>query len=202
MTFSPALSLGIASLDEYLDIGLLDAPSANELLERLRAAASSGLRFVAARKLAPGEPSVSALVTGARYVVAFAQQTLAPLGGKAWLAERVREFNEVSERSVLRDVKGIGRRIDLKSYVSKLRVGDDACLDELERVGLVGQLVPLEVTMRIGQDGSARMVELVEGVLQVRDFPYQALRAALLAGERSPLDAPAVRASEAHSATL
>ena len=40
MSFGPALSLGVASLDEYADVKLLDPPPERELLERLEAHAS------------------------------------------------------------------------------------------------------------------------------------------------------------------
>src|SRR3954465_7953652 len=43
MSFGPALSLGVASLDEYLDVLLIDAPAAAELLARLNRAASGGI---------------------------------------------------------------------------------------------------------------------------------------------------------------
>ena len=65
LALGPALSLGVASLDEYVDVSLIDPPSPDLLLERLNAAAPGGLRFTAAQRLAPKTPSISAGIIGA-----------------------------------------------------------------------------------------------------------------------------------------
>ncbi|MGC4090516.1 MAG: TIGR03936 family radical SAM-associated protein [Polyangiaceae bacterium] len=193
MTFSPALSLGVASLDEYLDIGLLDPPEPDELLARLSRAASGGLRFVAAVPLEAKDPSVSALVDSGRYVIAFADSTLGELGGVAGLSQRVEEFLAKTECPVRRDVDGIGRMVDVRRFTQSANLGGLDAEQTLLEAGLLGALVPLEVTMRITQNGSAKLTEVVEAITGQRGFPFQAVRVALLAGDKTPLDVGSFR---------
>src|SRR5690349_24726466 len=114
MTFSPALSLGIASLDEYLDVRLIDAPGDAELVEALNRVASGGVVFTAATRLGPGEPRVTGLIDGARYIVALAKPALAPLGGLSGLEERIAKFHATESISVRRNIEGIGKTIEVK----------------------------------------------------------------------------------------
>ncbi len=193
MTFSPALSLGVASLDEYLDIGLVEPPEASELIARLERAASGGLRFLSAVRLEPKDPSVSAIVDAGRYVIAFAEQALKPIGGRAGLEQRLQVFLEKAECVVRRDVDGIGKMVDVRRFTQSARIGDAAAEQLLLDAGLRGALIPLEVTMRITQNGSAKIGEVVEAVLGEKGFPYQAVRVALLAGDKTPLDVAAFR---------
>ncbi|MFZ5890830.1 MAG: TIGR03960 family B12-binding radical SAM protein [Myxococcota bacterium] len=193
MTFSPALSLGVASLDEYLDIGLVDPPPAQELLARLQKATSGGLRFLAATRLEPKDPSVSAVVDRGRYVIAFAESALNDLGGRAGLAERVEAFLAKSECIVRRDVDGIGKMVNVRNFTESARIGDVNAEQQLFDAGLCGVLVPLEVTLRLTQNGSAKVSEVVEAITGVRGCPHHAVRVALLAGDKTPLDVAAFR---------
>ncbi len=193
MTFGPALSLGVASLDEYLDITLVEPPAPDELLSRLATATSGGLRFTAVERLAPGDAAVSAVVSGGRYIIAFAEQTLAPLGGRAGLAERIAALLAADEHIVLRDVDGIGRRIDVRRFIRAASLGEEAAELALERAGFAGRLAAVEVTLAITQNGSARISEVVEALSGQRGFPYQALRSELITESGTPLDVAALR---------
>ncbi|HET9933454.1 MAG TPA: TIGR03960 family B12-binding radical SAM protein [Polyangiaceae bacterium] len=193
MTFSPALSLGVASLDEYLDIGLVEPPEPAELIARLERAASGGLRFLSAVPLEPKDPSVSAIVDAGRYLIAFAEQALKPIGGRQGLEQRVQAFLDKAECVVRRDVDGIGKMVDVRRFTQSARLGDIGAEQLLLDAGLRGALVPLEVTMRITQNGSAKIGEVVEAIFGEKAFPYQAVRVALLAGDKTPLDVAAFR---------
>src|SRR6185295_14282600 len=89
MTFSPALSLGVASLGEYLDVRLIDAPEPEELVRRLNKVTAGGVRFLDAVRLGPDHPRVTGIVDGARYVVALAKRVVDESGGEAWLGARI-----------------------------------------------------------------------------------------------------------------
>src|SRR5690606_23285642 len=82
MSFGPALALGLASLDEYLDIELLDAPPPEELVRRLNEASVPGLEFLGAAPLGPQDPGLSKIVSSAVYVVGLSNTTLERLGGR------------------------------------------------------------------------------------------------------------------------
>jgi len=61
-------------------------------------------------------------------------------------------------------------------------------LAELKRAGLIGRMVPVDVTIEIGQRGSTKVAEVVEALFGTRDFPHRGVRSALLAGEGTPRD--------------
>jgi radical SAM family uncharacterized protein/radical SAM-linked protein len=188
MTFSPALSLGVASLGEYLDVRVSGAPEADELVERLNGMTAAGLWFSAAARLGPLDPRVTAIIDGADYVVALARSALQPLGGEAWLNARIAEFHAADALRVRRNIEGIGKIVDVKAFVTHLALGDAPASDALARSGIVGNVVPLAVSTRILPNGSAKISEIVEALTGDAAFPFKAVRAALTAQGRSPMD--------------
>jgi radical SAM family uncharacterized protein/radical SAM-linked protein len=188
LSFGPALSLGVASLDEFVDAKLIDAPDPEVLIERLNAVAAGGLRFQEAVLVAGNARPLTALITGARYVVALAAGALDTRGGRAALEQRVREFLLEESVRVRREIKGIGKMIDVRRLVTDLHVGGEPEEAALHTAGFVGRMVPLAATIAISPAGSAKIAEVVEALLGV-DFPYQAVRVALLASGRTPLEA-------------
>ena len=187
LSFGPALSLGVASLDEYVDVKLIDAPGTAELVERLGHVTSGGLRFLSAVPLEPGDPAVASVVTGARYVVALARNVVAAYGGEAAVGARIEALLAQPEAWVRRDISGVGKRVDVRKYLRALRLGGDEARSALEAGGIVGSLVPLELELAITPTGSAKVSEAVE-VLFGEAVPHLAVRAALLAGAGTPLD--------------
>jgi radical SAM family uncharacterized protein/radical SAM-linked protein len=166
MSFASALSLGVASLDEYMDVSLIDAPPPAELLARLNRAASGGIEFTSVQPLSSNDRVITTIITGARYVIALAESALA----------------------VRRDLDGLGKFVNVRQFVQSMAVGGDDSLALLERAGLIGRMIPINVTVEIGQRGSAKVAEVVEALLGVRDFPHRGVRVALLAGGGTPRD--------------
>jgi radical SAM family uncharacterized protein/radical SAM-linked protein len=190
MTFSPALSLGVASLGEYLDVRLSGAPESAELVARLNRVASDGLSFSSAARLGPMDPRVTAIIDGADYVVALARPALAALGGEAGLAERIAQFHATESIRLRRNIEGIGKIVDVKAFVTRLELGDAHAVEALAQSGIVGRIVPLSVSIRILPNGSAKISEVVEAVTGDAHFPFKAVRAALTGQGRSPMDLP------------
>src|SRR5690606_32894557 len=157
--------LGIASLDEYVDVKLIDPPEPSELIERLARVASSGLRFLAAVRLSERDPSISAVITSARYVVALSELALKERPDDAELARRVAAFLERREHRVRRDIGKIGKIIDVRQLTDSVAVGGEAAHAVLDRAGIVGRVVPLELALPIRQNGSAKVAEVVDAVL-------------------------------------
>jgi len=187
LSFGPALSLGVASLDEYVDVKLIDAPHPDDLVARLGQVTSGGLRFLSAIPLEPGDPAVASVVTGARYIVAIARDVLAAHGGEAALGTRIEALLAQPEAWVRRDISGVGKRVDVRRYLRALRLGGDEAHSQLAAAGIVGSCVPLELELGITPTGSAKVSEAVE-VLFGEAVPHLSVRAALLAGAGTPLD--------------
>jgi radical SAM-linked protein len=188
MTFSPALSLGVATLGEYLDVRVSGAPEAAELVDRLNRVTAEGLSFSAAARLGPLDPRVTAIIDGADYVVALARAALPAHDGEAWLNARIAEFHAAETLRVRRSIEGIGKIVDVKAFVTRLALGDAPAFEALARSGIVGNVVPLAVSMRITPNGSAKISEVVEALTGDASFPFKAVRAALTAQGRSPME--------------
>jgi len=188
MSFGPALSLGVASLDEFMDVSLIDAPAPEQLLVRLNAAACGGIAFKSVQPLSDNDRVITTIVSGARYVIALAESALAELGGVPELERRMAEFLAKTECKVRRDVEGLGKMVDVRRFVREMQLGGDDSRELLEHAGLIGRMIAIDVTIEIGQQGSAKVAEVVEALFGVRDFPHRGVRTALLAGTRTPHD--------------
>jgi radical SAM family uncharacterized protein/radical SAM-linked protein len=187
LSFGPALSLGVASLDEYVDARLIDAPPIPELIERLRAVTAPGLAFHDAIQLSSDDPPISSIVTAADYVVALPEHVVRELGGREALEALIRALLEKSEAVVMRDMSGIGKRVDARRYLRSLAMGSDLSHRVLEQAGLVGASVPLDVTIEMTPTGSCKVSEVVEA-LGGRPLSHLAVRRALHAGATTPFD--------------
>lgn len=78
--------------------------------------------------------------------------------------------------------------VNVRQFVTELRLGTEQSRERLEQAGLIGRMVALDVSIEIGQRGSAKVSEVVEALLGVRDFPHRGVRTALLAGAGTPRD--------------
>jgi radical SAM family uncharacterized protein/radical SAM-linked protein len=188
MTFSPALSLGVASLGEYLDVRLSGAPGPTELVERLNAVAAGGLAFSAAALLGPNDPRISAIIDGAEYVVALSRSALAGIGGEPGLVERITRFKEAESVRVRRSIEGIGKIVEVKAFVERVEPGDAMASEALGRSGIVGNVVALSVSTRVTPTGSVKIAEVIEALTGDAHFPFKAVRAALTGRGGSPMD--------------
>jgi radical SAM-linked protein len=192
MSFGPALSLGVASIDEYIDVRLIEAPSPAELVERLRQAEAGGIHFLGAARLSDHDPAVGRVVGGAEYLIALARKSVEQAGGESWLQGKVDAFMQLESAIVLRNVKGIKRRVDVRKHVLALEPSGDA-QHALQSAGIVGDVICLSATLEAGSQGSAKLTELLEAVFGDSAFPHVAVRTRLLANGASPLDLSAVR---------
>jgi radical SAM-linked protein len=168
MTFGPALPLGMTSFAEHLDLKLIDDGSqdldADALLERLQGATFDGIRFTGVRVLGPRDPAIQKVVDEAVYVAGLPQSTLHEHGmaDAQALAARVAE-RRVGDLVIRRDVKGIGKRVDVAEYLLDAQVGEGE--DALARAGITGGLVPVTLRLRVTQQGTARPGEALATLL-------------------------------------
>ena len=114
MEFSPPLPLGMHGYDERVEIALIEEIEPLVLIERLNAAAPSGLRFLEAERRLPGSPRLSKDLVSAEY--------LARIEGAS------PELDDAPGRYLAResDVQVVNRKagdklVDLRSAVLDLR---------------------------------------------------------------------------------
>ncbi len=198
MTFAPALSLGVASLCEVVDVKIAADLDPAALLDELTAGAQSGLRFVGAVKLGAQDASVSKLVERASYAVGIPRTVADPRGGLAWVEDSVAKALAASELPVMRRIEGVGKRIEVRGFLRELCVDDGRARDALARAGVVGDLITLWVTVEVRGSGGVKIAEVVEAVFGDAELPHRSLRTALGAagidgGIVSPLELDAMR---------
>jgi radical SAM-linked protein len=198
MIFGPALSLGVASLCEAVDIKIAADLDPSALLEALSAGAQRGLRFAGGEVLGAGDAGITRVVDAARYVVGIPLAAIVARGGERWLRDRIEQAILAKDLPVVRRIEGIGKRVEVRGFLLSIEVSEQArqCL---ERAGLVGDLVPIAVDVEVRGSGGVKIAEVIEAVCGDPDVPHRAVRV-MLGARRSdgsliaPLDLEALRA--------
>ncbi len=203
MMFGPALSLGVSSLCEIVDIKIAADIDPHELLDALSEGAHGGLRFVGGARLASNDAAITRVVDGARYVVGI-PRALRPYGERSWLAQRAAETFDGRPLAIVRRIDGIGKRVNVADFVRKVEV-DELAGEALAAAGLVGAMESVVVEVDIRGSGAVKIAEVVEVLLGSADIPHRAVRTAL--GKRlpsgalaTPLDLPELRVALARQA--
>lgn len=137
--FGPALPVGTGGKREYFDVWLTQPVPAAEALECLRESTPQDIGVLEARYVHEKEPSLAAAATVARYEVA--------VGGEGVTAELIKKalVTVIGEGRLEVEHKGKTKDFDLVRS-----------LPEETRVRSCGPPVILEVTTRMGQEGSLR----------------------------------------------
>jgi radical SAM family uncharacterized protein/radical SAM-linked protein len=178
MSFGPALSLGVASLCEVVDVKLAAVIDANGLVENLSEGAQPGLRFVGGIALDAGDASITRVIDTARYVVGIPRGWIEPRGGEAWLRGRVAWALAAGELPVVRRIDGIGKRVDVRAFLRAIEVDSEGG-PGLARAGVVGDLVPVAVEVAVLGSGGVKIAEVIEAVCGDPEVPHRAVRVAL-----------------------
>jgi radical SAM family uncharacterized protein/radical SAM-linked protein len=196
MTFGPALSLGVASLGEVVDMKIAANVDPAALLDGLSAGAHRGLRFVGGVALGADDPGISRVVDVARYTVGVPRSALVSRGGDGWLRDRIERALAAPELPVVRRIEGIGKRVDVRDFLRTIAIAESGATS-LARAGIVGDLVSLAVEVDVRGSGGVKISEVIEAVFDA-ELPTRPVRVML--GKRlsdgrvaSPLELAALR---------
>jgi hypothetical protein len=187
-----------------VDVKIDGEIDAQGLLEALSAGAQPGLRFAGGARLGHGDPAVNRVIDVARYAVGIPNVAVSARGGAEWVAERIHAALEARELPVVRRIDGIGKRVDVRTYLRTMRLSSDpgdAPASGLRRAGIIGDLLALEVEVDVTGSGGVKIAEVVEAVFGGADMPHRAVRTALgmrRAGDVvvSPLELAALRVTQ------
>ena len=166
MVFGPALSLGVLSLDEFADIRLdrdMTQPELDELVVQMSKLSPSGLTFRGAVRLSAEDPTVSKLIAGARYLLAFARSSVETPDGisvEEHLAQRAAAAMAATTLPFRREIEGIGKVLDIRTYLLRAEVAGPEAFAYLAQAGLRGDLVALDVDCRILGSGAVKAAEV------------------------------------------
>jgi radical SAM family uncharacterized protein/radical SAM-linked protein len=181
LTFSPALSVGVLSLAEVVDIKLLADFEPASMLEQMNEMAAVGLAFRGGVALGPEDAGITKILAGARYLIAFARSAIADKGGEAWLAAGVERLLAAPEYKVRREIDGLAKYVDVRFYVTGARMAGIEGTRAIARAGLVGDLAIVEVDVKLLGSGGVKAAEIAEAITGEQGFPHRAIRAALYA---------------------
>ncbi|MBK8252239.1 MAG: TIGR03960 family B12-binding radical SAM protein [Polyangiaceae bacterium] len=188
MTFSPALSLGVLSVAEAVDLRINADYSREDLLaliEKMNKNAPAGFIFYDAAQLSETDLGIAKMITGARYALVWAKSALRDAGAGAdvyaWLTQKCNELLAAPSFSIRRNIDGVGKIIDLKKYLRSASVAPELANQPNKLGGLAGDLAVVIVDVDITGGGSVKASEVAHAL--VGDIGHRAVRIALLAGE-------------------
>lgn len=187
LSFAPALSLGVASLDEYVDAALLDAPAREPLLDALSRATASGLRFLDATSLPERTPSLAKIIASARYAVVLPRTWVEMQGGLPAIVEKLDAFMSESSVIYLRHIDRQQKPIDVRRYVTHLALGEPGLDESVRAAGLLGEFHTLDLVVSITPTGSVKALEVAHALFGESSRECRAVRVALLDANGLPL---------------
>ena len=187
LSFAPALSLGVASIDEYFDTIVIDSPPLEQVLERLSINQLSGLWFRGAVRLTDESPSLSKLVQAARYALCVPPDALKACGGHTGLFDGISFF--MAEQSVLverRKEKSVSS-IDTRRFVVRFELADDDTISEVKPFVHQPWATLLDLVVTLGPNGSVKPSEVLRAALPSAGSGIKAIRVALLESDGLPI---------------
>ncbi|MBI5537123.1 MAG: TIGR03960 family B12-binding radical SAM protein [Deltaproteobacteria bacterium] len=169
MSFAPALSLGVPSFDEYVDVKTSTEIDVVDVVQRLATLSQEGLRFLEISRLQPGAPAIGAEIVAARYLLGLPPElqsrALAVVGDRSW------------EQVVATRTKGdVERSFPLREYVESVEPGDASDVETLARAGIRGTWAPVRVVLRVLPSGVARLQEVADALCGQAETDFRAVR--------------------------
>ncbi|MBX3228965.1 MAG: TIGR03960 family B12-binding radical SAM protein [Labilithrix sp.] len=185
MTFSPALSLGVASLAEILDVKLTVDVDPEALAAELTRMSPDGLVFRHGTRLEKSDRGLSHIIDAARYAVGIPAKALAEAGGRARLEEEIARVMAASEARVIRRFeRGLAKAVDARKYLCAIAAFDPRAEAFLADARVGGDLVPVLVDVTMSGEGGVKIAEVMEALFGKNEdgdvaIPYHAVRAEL-----------------------
>lgn len=180
LTFGPALPVGTPSLAEYVDVRLRanEMPDVPDIAHTLATVAMEGIEFFGSATLGPNDASLNRVIDEATYVAAISRHELDDAGLDQTELSAACSC-PASNLSVWRDVKGIGKRVDVSAAIVDLEPGIG--LDALRQAGVVGDLFPVRMTLRLGGKTTPRPAEVLRAVTGAEALCPRVVRVGLFA---------------------
>src|SRR5262249_46779318 len=122
MSFGPALSVGFASLGEYLDLDLTEHWTARDVMQALNAELPDGVTIVEAEERPLDAPSIDRMLRAFAYSVSLERVPAARLPD-ALIDERLAAFAAASTFPIAKTIKGRTREIDARRSITIARSG-------------------------------------------------------------------------------
>ena len=123
MTFGPALSLGVASLEELVDVKITADIDPAAIAAELGDGAPDGIRFTGGVAPRPAGRGASRASSTARATSSRSRGARSPTREESVARGERRRFLASTEHKVLRRIDGIGKWVDVRSFVRGIALG-------------------------------------------------------------------------------
>lgn len=180
MVFGPALSLGVPSFEEYVDIRTCAPIDVERMIEPINQACPDGMRFVEIQKVPKGAPAVVNAICEAHLLISLTQEFIEELGGREQLTSRIEQLLNAPSLPIARTTKGKLRQVNVRPYVLELGYASAKQVRLLDDAGVSDEGVVLFFRQAIHPQGSVRLDEIVQ-LLGCEKDPRTAYRAVRLA---------------------
>ncbi len=172
LVFGPAPPVGVVSEAEYIELELLQRPSAEEVGQRLAAVLPEGLAVLECHELPLQSPSISTMIN------LFEYRIEAPAGpGAAWFQpEAVKAFQERASFPILQKREKGERTVDLKDRVKDLQITPEGALRLWLRAGAGAGVKPSEVVQHVFGRSEEEVKELAVTRLRAEFKESRAVR--------------------------
>lgn len=157
ISFASALSLGVESQGEYLDVELEKPTAIADLKDRLNGCLPGGIRVLEIEELKDKAPAAMSLVEGAAYQISG--QTTPEWSKEKWL-EAIGGLLAQKEVQVEREGKKGLREVDIAPLILDLELQD-----------LVQREFTLNVLVRSGSRGNVRAEEVLQALQKYYTLP-------------------------------
>jgi radical SAM family uncharacterized protein/radical SAM-linked protein len=179
LTFGPALSLGVQSLAEYVDISLTEAKTKEEILEALRSQTPDGLYVTGVRVIGHQDPSLSKILRQVEYLVVPSQEALRdviPEDTGIDLTSQMdirRHFDTLAQQAMASEELPVTvtrkktkvKTVNLRPQLVELDVTTAALLPP--ESGLHGEQTAFRMTLKEGDGPVIRPAEVMEALFGV-----------------------------------
>ncbi len=153
---APPLPLGIAGLEEPIDVFLIDPPGEDEILRRLEDVVPPDLTFVGAKKIPPGTKSLGKQLEATEYTALVDADPAEVKAG-------VERLLAASSYMVTRTRKGKTKEVDIRPYLIEAAVLESQATSL--RLPPARDRVPVAFNLALPGSGGARPGEILAAIL-------------------------------------
>ena len=158
LSFASALSVGVTSEAEYMDLELAEVLPEREIADRLRPVLPDGVRLIGLKVLDDKPKALMALVDEAKYEV-----TVPLCGSFEGVQAALASFNAAKECVYIRKTPKKTREIEIRQYMH-----GDVCAKEEQ-----GGLLRMTMAIRITPGGSVKPQEVLALICERYALPVQ-----------------------------
>ena len=154
IVFGPALPVGIESNEEYLDIEIIGTIDTYKLKQEINQQLPEWIKILETNEIPLKFPSISDMIAKIEYSLPIDRLGEGLLNNPGGLLDKIRAFLELEERYVEVKRKSGAIKVDIRPWVERLELKNDASL---------------EMVVKTQGEKSVRPFEVIKGVLGLEE---------------------------------